>query len=81
LFVNGEQLKPFLCGAQEVIADAIAEMITTGATEENLTSIVLTVMDHNWRRRFSAPLFDVDGNSLSKQYTSRESKHILEELV
>jgi hypothetical protein len=33
-------LKPFFFGSQEVIADAVAEMITTGSTEENLTLVI-----------------------------------------
>jgi hypothetical protein len=44
--------KPFFCGSQERIADAVEEMITTGSTEANLTLIIQAVIDHDWRRRF-----------------------------
>jgi hypothetical protein len=82
---NQERLAaaPFLCGSQEQIADAVAEMLTTGATEENLTLIIQAVIDHDWRRRFGqgvneGRLFEVRGRS---DYPERETRRILDELA
>jgi hypothetical protein len=75
--------KPFYYGSQEVIADAVAEMVTTGSTEENLKLVIQAVIDHDWRRRFGqgvneGRMVEVRGHS---DYPERETRRILDELA
>jgi hypothetical protein len=73
--------KLFLYGSQEVIADAVAEMITTGSTEENLKLVIQAVIDHDWRRRFGKGINEGGGARRHSDYPERETRRILDELA
>jgi hypothetical protein len=73
--------KPFFCGTQEKIADAVAEMITTGSTEDNLTMVIEAVIDHDWRRRFDEGVREGESSRYAPTFPDREARRMLDDLA
>lgn len=69
-----------LSGAQETIADAVADMLISGSTELNLTRLIHATISHGYRQRFTT--FNEEKiNSSIARIQDRETQEMLDDLA
>jgi len=69
-----------LSGAEETIADAVADMLVSGSTEENLSRLIHATISHEYRQRFRT-FNEEQLNESIGGIQQRQTKEMLDDLA